>query len=142
MNIPFPRIEKIKWVYPPTAASMPNNIVDTKISEVDTALFSHKSQLTNLTSFSQTYAQKHSSINLEYERKASTIEKSLIEQNAKLDNYCRNLLTQCQNLYCHIVQLTRRVELLEEKLKLKKSKHVGNSNHLNTLFTLPLNIDT
>jgi len=56
MNIPFPVIEKIKWVYLPNTTSIMNNIVDAKISEIDIALFSHESQLMSLTSFSQTYA--------------------------------------------------------------------------------------
>ena len=114
--------------------------MDTKISEIDTALFSHESQLTSLASFSQTYAQKHSSLKLEYERKASTIEKFLIEQ--KVRKLLPNLEAQCQNLYRHIVQLTRRVESLEEKPKQKKAKHIGNTNCVNTPFTLPVDIDT
>ena len=57
MNIPFPLVEKIKWVYTPNVASVPNSLVDTKLSEIDNALFTHESQLTSLASFTQVYAR-------------------------------------------------------------------------------------
>jgi len=114
---------------------------ESKISEIDTALFSHESQLTSLMSLSQTYAQKNSSLKLEYERKVTTIEESLIEQNVKLNNHCRNLETQCKNLYHHIIQLTRKTEMLEEKPKRKKLKHVRNTNCVNNPFTPPVDIN-
>ena len=85
MNINFPIVKKIKWVYPPNVASVHNSFVDTKLSKIDSALFTHESQLTSLDSFTQVYARKHPSLKLEYERKIFAIEKSLIDQNNKLE---------------------------------------------------------
>ena len=51
MTVTFPIIEKIKSVYSQNVFSMPNNIVDIKIREIYSALLSHESHLTILTSF-------------------------------------------------------------------------------------------
>ena len=103
-------------------------MVDAKITEFDTAFFYHESQLASLMSFSQSYAQKHSSFKIEYERKVATIEKSLIDQNTKLNNHCQNLENQCQSLYRQIIQLIRIIEMLEAKPKQRKLKIAENTN--------------
>jgi len=138
MNIPFPIIEKINLLHPPNITSISNNILDAKNKWNIYHTFLQWDPADELTFFTQ----KHSSLKLEYEKKASMIEKSLIEQNTKLNSYCQNLETQCQNMYHHIVQLTRRIESLEEKPKWKKSKHAGNTNCSNNPFILPVDIDS
>ena len=61
-------------------------------------------------------------LNLEYEQKVLNIEKTLTEQTTNNETKIRRLEIVNQNLFTHIIRLTRRIELLEQTSKRRRNK--------------------
>ena len=138
-----PHCRHHKIIYPPSSDSNPlsNSLIDNKIKKLDDALFGHESQITDLNKFSQLYTQKYATLKFEYEQKVLMIEKSIVNQNLHLETHIKKLEVGNHNLFLHLIQLIRRIEILEETPKRKKIKRSTNNNPTIIFPPLPRNID-
>ena len=135
MYWPIPIIDTIKQIYSPSTESNPpsNDLVYTKLKKIDTALFTYESKITESTAFSLFYIQKYSVLKLEYDQKVLAIEKVLTEQNLLYDNCVKIIEAANQHLFSHLVQVSSRVEALEERPDVRKQ-----SETTITLFYSPI----
>ena len=117
MYYPIPLIDTIKWVFPSSSSQTlpPNDLIDSKLDEMNNALYAHESQISNLAIFSELYTQKYSLLKLENEQKVCNIEKALNEQTMNSEAQVRRLKAVNQNLFTHVIRLTRRTELLDSR---------------------------
>ena len=88
-----------------------------KLKKLDDTLNNHESQLTSFTTFSQIYAQKYSALKFEYEQKVLLLEKSIADYNQRCESHFKKLEIENQNMLAHIMQLTRKIEIINSKRK-------------------------
>jgi len=105
------------------------------------AVNKHECQLTNFSTFSQIYAQKYSALKFEYEQKILILKKFIADHNQQHEAYFKKLKTENQNLFAHIIQLTRKVKISTEKLKRKKPRLTDEDSGTPSFPPLPKDID-
>ena len=105
MHYPIPLIDAIKLVFQPSHNQTfpPNNLIETKLDEMNNALYAHETQITDLVSFSELYTQKYLMLKHEYEQKILDIEKTLNDQLTSIETQVRILEAVNQNLFTHVI---------------------------------------
>ena len=81
MNWAVPIIEKVRWIYPPPPPTNSPLIhtLEGRYKFLNDNQENHSAQLTNLTTFTQVYANRYSSFKHEYEQKIIMFERNLAE---------------------------------------------------------------
>ena len=71
MYYPIPLIDTIKWVLSPSSSQTlpPNDLIKSKLDEMNNALYTHESQISELATFSELYTQKYAMIKMSMSRK-------------------------------------------------------------------------
>ena len=77
----------------------------------------------------------------EYEQKGVALEKMITDNNQHHETHLKRLENQNQNLFAHIVQLTRKTEMLTESRKRKMPKITSEATDIPSFPPLPTDID-
>ena len=69
------------------------------------------------------------------------LEKPIADHNQRHEAYFKKLETENQNLFAHIVELTRKVEMSAENLKRKRPRLAYEVTSIPSFPFLPIDID-
>ena len=81
-----------------------SDLIDSKIKELNDVVNEYRNQLLNFSTFSQ----RHLAFTYVYEQNTVVLEKTISDYNLRHQVHLRKLKNECQKLFAHVVQLTRK----------------------------------